>query len=38
MKRKYQVWNGLDTEYIAWLTDAEATELRRKGYYVRPCD
>lgn len=38
MKRKYRIWNGVDTEYIDWLTEAEAVELRRNGYYVYPCD
>lgn len=37
MKRKYRVWDGHDTEYIAWLTEAEAADLRRRGYYVIPC-
>ncbi len=36
MKRKYRVWDGHSTEYIAWLTDAEVAELRRQGYYVIP--
>lgn len=34
MKRKYRIWDGHGTEYIAWLTPAEATELRRQGYYI----
>lgn len=36
MKRKYRVWDGHDTEYIAYLTDAEVAALRRHGYYVYP--
>lgn len=36
MRNKYRVWDGHDTEYIAWLTNAEVSELRRQGYYVIP--
>lgn len=37
MKRKYRIWDGLDTEYTDWLTDAEAVALRRDGFYVHAC-
>lgn len=36
MKRKYRVWDGCRTEYLAWLTDSEAANLRRQGFYVIP--
>lgn len=35
-KRKYRIWDGHRVDYTAWLTDSEATELRRQGYYVIP--
>lgn len=36
MKSQYRVWDGFRIEYIAWLTDSEAVELRRQGFYVIP--
>lgn len=36
MKRKYRIWDGIRTEYFAWLTDSEAAGLRRQGFYVIP--
>ncbi len=37
MKRKYRVWDGFGkVDYIAFLTDSEVAELRRRGFYVIP--
>jgi len=38
MRQRYRVWDGYHTEYYAWLTEGEAAELRRQGYYVSSCD
>lgn len=35
MKKQYRVYNGHSAEaQILWLTEAEAVEYRRNGYYV----
>lgn len=30
----YRVWDGKLVERVAWLSEAEAVELRRQGFYV----
>lgn len=34
IRRRYRIWDGRNTEYFEWLTEAEVIELRRQGYYV----
>lgn len=35
MKKHYRVYDGRSSEArLLWLTDAEAAEYRRNGYYV----
>lgn len=38
MKLKYKVYDGHSPEaQIMWLTDSQASEYRRQGYYVTEC-
>lgn len=33
--KKYKVYNGYSSEsFIVWITEAQAAEYRRQGYYV----
>lgn len=33
--KQYRVWNETEEAQYLWLTESEAAERRRSGYYVR---